>query len=45
MFSSTEKCPMHTQVGIVPDIEDFRYNKTTALTSSSKATPALGKNS
>lgn len=31
------------QVGIVPDIEDFRYDKTKALTSSSKATPSLVK--
>jgi len=32
------------QVGIVPDIEDFRYNRTKAVTSSSKATLSLSKN-
>jgi len=30
--------PPKKQVGIVPDIEDFRYDRTKAVTSSSKAT-------
>jgi hypothetical protein len=29
----TEKCPMHMQFGIVPDIEDFLYETSIILTS------------
>jgi len=36
--------PPKKQVGIVPDIEDFRYDRTKAVTSSSKATLSSGKN-